>query len=153
MDSVIVLNCDGKIQADASRLLQPEFSSETLRAFDGELHGGLKFGPGKKTDDVAMNWTQDNEFITWPARLETPATYEVLVNCTAPEASAGGTFAVSFGPQVLPGEVKAGTNRIISLGRVSLKPGSFEIKVAATKIKGGELFRLRSLELKPVAAR
>ena len=38
--------------ADAQRLLQPEFSSEKLRAFDGELHGnGLKFGPRKPSSE------------------------------------------------------------------------------------------------------
>jgi hypothetical protein len=152
-DSVIILNCEGdsEIQADTNRLLQPEFPVETLRAFDGELHGGLKFGPGKKTDDVVMNWTKENQSVTWPVRVNEAAAYEVSANYTAPEASAGGTFTVSFGSQILKGEVKPGTNQIISLGRVSLPPGNFEIKVAATKINGGELFRLRSLELKPVA--
>ena len=151
-DSVIILNCEtNDVQADTNRLLQPEFPSETLRAFDGELHGGLKFGPGKKTDDVVMNWTKENQSVTWSVRLEKAATYEVAANYTAPEGSAGGAFAVSFGSQTLKGEVKSGTNQTGSLGRVSLVPGSFEMKVAATKINGGELFRLRHLELKPVA--
>src|ERR1035437_1592029 len=151
VDSVIVLQCDGDIQTDMNRLLQPEFPSETLRAFDGELHGGLKFGTGKKTDDVVMNWTKENQSVTWSVRLEKAATYEVAANYTAPEGSDGGAFAVSFGSQTLKGEVKSGTNQTGSLGRVSLVPGSFEMKVAATKINGGELFRLRHLELKPVA--
>ena len=151
VDSIIALECVGDIQADTNRLLQPEFPSETLRAFDGELHGGLKFGPGKKTDDVVMNWTKENQSVTWSVRLEKAATYEVAANYTAPEGSDGGAFAVSFGSQTLKGEVKSGTNQTGSLGRVSLVPGSFEMKVAATKINGGELFRLRHLELKPVA--
>src|SRR5665213_1373223 len=152
-DSVIILNCEtNDIQSDTNRLLQPEFPSDTLRAFDGELHGGLKFGPGKKTDDYVINWKQENQSITWPVRLNEAATYEVLANYTAPETSAGGAFVVSFGSQTLNGIVKPGTNQIISLGRVALPPGNFEIKAAATRINGGELFRLRSLELKPVAA-
>ena len=153
-DSVVALQCDGDVQTDAQRLLQPEFPSETLRAFDGELHGnGLKFGPGKKSDDYALEWTKTDQFVSWPVRLNRAVTYEVSVNYTAPVESAGGTFTVSFGSQVLSGEVKSGTNQIIALGRVSLPPGSFEIKVSPAKINGGELLRLRSLELKPVAAR
>ena len=151
IDSVVVLHFGSEIQTDTNRLLQPEFPSETLRAFDGELHGGLKFGPGKKTDDVVMNWTKENQSITWPVRVNEAAAYEVSVNYTAPEDSSGSTFMVSVGSQDLKGEVKPGTNQIISLGRVSLEPGNFEIKVAATKISGGELFRLRSLEFKPAA--
>ena len=38
------------------------------------------------------------------------------------------------------------------LGRVSLEPGSFEIKITANRIQGGELFRLRNIELKPFAS-
>jgi hypothetical protein len=151
VDSVVVLSYIGEIQTDTNRLLQPEFPSETLRAFDGELHGGLKFGPGKKTDDYVINWTKQNQSVTWPVRLNEAAIYEVSANYAAPAESAGGTFTVSFGPQAVKGEVKPGTSQIVSLGRVSLLPGSFEIKVAATKINGDELFRLRSLELKPVA--
>jgi len=151
VDSVVVLQCDGDIVADPDRLLQPEFASETLRAFDGGLHGGLKFGPGKKTDDVVMNWTKTNQSVTWPVRLTEAVTYEVLVNYSAPEAPAGGTFTVSFGPHTLAGEVKPGTDQTVSLGRVLLEPGSFEIKITASQIHGGELFRLRSLELKPLA--
>ena len=170
MDSVIRLECDGAVEADATRLLQPEFPFEMLRAFDGQLHGeGLKFGPGKKTDDYALDWTKLDQFVSWRARLNRAATYEVSVNYTAseslansgfeettgpaavPKNSGGGTFAVSFGSQVLRGEAKTGTNQIVSLGRVSLLPGNFEIKVTATKINGGELMRLRSLNLKPLA--
>ena len=152
-DSVIVLDCAGDIQTDTNRLLQPDFPSDTLRAFDGDLHGkGLKFGPGKKTDDVVMNWTRTDQFVSWPMRLDEPATYEVSINYIASKASGGGAFKVSLGSQNLTGEVSAGTNQVIALGQVTLSPGTFEIKVAATKISGSELFRLRNLELKPVSS-
>jgi alpha-L-fucosidase len=153
-DTVVVLEMNdqnGQIQADTNRLLQPQFPVETLRAFDGELHGkGLKFGPGKKTDDVVMNWTKPDEFVIWPVRLNEPATYEVFINYLAPE-TCGGTFTVGLGPQILKGEVKAGGEETVLLGKVTLAPGDFEIKVAAGTVSGDELFRLRRLELKPVA--
>jgi len=141
----------GGLEADTNRLLQPEFPGETLRAFDGVLHGRLRYGPGKKTDDYVMNWTSSDEFITWPVRLNEPATYDVAINYVAPQDSAGGAFTVSLGPQTLTGTVAAGNPQIVPLGRVSLKPGDFEIKVAATNIAGEELMQLRSLELKPAA--
>lgn len=150
-DSVVVYNCDGGIQTDTNRLLQPEFPSDTLRAFDGELAGGLHYGPGKKTDDYVLNWTKPDQSVIWPVRLDEPATYEVFVNYDATEDSAGGTFVVSFGSQTLGGTVSANRNQSIFLGRVALMPGNFPITVTATKINGDELFRLRDLELKPVA--
>jgi hypothetical protein len=151
-DSVIGLGYTGDIQADTNRLLQPEFPSDTLRAFDGELHGKLRYGPGKKANDYVMNWTSTNEFVSWPVRLNEPATYDVSINYVAETNSNGGEFSVSFGAQILSGTVKAGDPQIVSLGRVSLESGTFEIKVSAKEISGGELFRLRSLVLKPVVS-
>ena len=152
VDSVVVVECGiDKLEVDPARLLQPEYPLEVLRAFDGELSGALKYGPGKKTDDVVMNWKKAGQSITWPVRLNTAATYEVAANYNAAEESAGGTFTVSFGSQALTGTVQSGTNQTTALGRVTVPAGSLAIKVAAGQIKGGELFELRQLELKPVA--
>ena len=150
VDSVVVLACEGNIQTDTTRLLQPEFPDETLHVFDGKLRGGLKFGPGKKTDDVVMNWVNENQSVTWLVRLNQAATFDVCINYLAPETAGGGTFTVTFGKESLRGIAQPGPNQIISLGRVALKPGSFEITVRAAKINSGELFQLRSLQLKPV---
>ena len=149
-DTVIEIKCDGDIQTDTNRLLQPNFPSDTLRAFDGVLHGKLRHGPGKKTDDYVMNWTSPRESVSWPVRLNEPAKYEVFINYVATEGSAGGKFAVKLGTQTLSGVVKAGAPQIESLGTVSLDPRTFEISVSPVQIAGDELFRLRNLELKSV---
>jgi hypothetical protein len=151
VDAVVVVHCDGEVMTDSTRLLQPAFPTETLRAFDGELHGGLKFGPGKKIDDVVLGWSRTNQFVTWPARLNEAATYEVTADYDAMEASAGNTFAVTLGSQALSGTVQSGTHQATVLDRVALKAGSFEIKVAPAQIKAGELMHFRSLVLKPVS--
>jgi alpha-L-fucosidase len=162
-DTVIVLNCAGDIQTDTNRLLQPAFPVETLRAFDGELHGqGLKFGPGKKTDDVVMDWTKTNQFISWPVRETQAAKYEVIINYDASADSASSTFRVLFelrpelttamGPEILTGTVKAGNSQTESLGTVSVWGTLACIKISPVEIHGGELMRLRNLQLKPVNA-
>ncbi len=150
VDSVVVLQGAGDIQTDTNRLLQPDFPKEVLRAFDGELHGGLRYGPGKKTDDEVMNWTKPGQAVTWAVRLDKPATYEVSADYTVPRESSGGKFTVSLGSQTLNGEVKPDGKPATSIGRVTLSPGVFQIKVAATAVNGDELFQLRSLVLKPV---
>lgn len=165
VDSVIVLSWYGNIQTDTNRLLQPSFPVETLRAFDGELHGGLRFGPGKKTDDIVMNWKKTDQFITWPVRLNQSTNYEVIVNYDADADSAGNTFTVEFTrleqstiqmkSETVSGVVKAGKQQTEIVGRVScqyLPQENFQIEIRAGEIKNGELFRLRSLELKPVPA-
>ena len=148
-DSVVILNCEGNLVTDSTRLLQPEFPVDTLRAFDGELHGGLRFGPGKKTDDYVIDWKKTSQSVTWAVRLNEAATYEVLANYEAPGETAGGTFTVSFGEQTLESTVQTDATGPVMIGKVTVKPGNYEIKVAAKSISGNELFRLRSLELKP----
>jgi hypothetical protein len=163
VDSVIVLQCKGDIVADTTRLLQPSFPVETLRVFDGELHGGLKFGPGKKTDDVVMNWEKPNQYIDWKVRANSATDYEVTVNYDADAESAGNTFTITFElpekekhrmpPPVVQGTVTAGKQQSQVVGRIGsiFANEQFEIKVAGKEIKSGELFRLRKLELRPVA--
>jgi alpha-L-fucosidase len=154
-DSVILLNCEGggDIQTDTNRLLQPEFPSDTLRAFDGELHGRLRYGPGKKSNDYVMNWTSTNEFVSWPVRLNKPATYDVKINYVAENNSAAGKFTVNLGTQTLHGVVKPGRPENESLGHISLPAGQFVITVSANQVNGGELFYLRSLILNPLATK
>lgn len=164
-DSVVILNCEppGNIQTDPIRLLQPTYPVETLRAFDGELHGGLRFGPGKKTDDVVMDWKKPGQFISWSVRLDRPVTYEVAINYDADTESSGNTFEVAFThpeqseitmkSETLFGIVKPGKQQTEVVGHVRcyyLPQENFQIQVKAKDIKGGELFRLRKLELRPV---
>jgi alpha-L-fucosidase len=150
VDTVIALESDEPILTDPVRLLQPTYPSETLRVFDGKLHGkGLKFGAGKTRDAYAYEWTRKDQFISWSTRLNQDASYEVELIYDAEPDSANSTFTVSCGPEILKGTVKAGTMETMSLGHVSLKPGTVEIKLSADEIKGAELIRPRCLVLKP----
>ncbi len=152
-DSVVVLELGGPVDADAVRLLQPSFTTETLRAFDAELHGGLRFGPGKRTDDYVLGWSSLSDSVAWRVRLAAAATYEVHANYDAPAASAGSTYAVAFGAQKLAGTVSSGTGQRVRLGTLTLAPGAFDITMTATTIAGAELLRLRGLTLSPVVTK
>jgi hypothetical protein len=121
----------------------------------------MKFGPGKKTDDVVMDWTKTDQFISWPVRISQAAEYEVIANYDGPAGSAGSTFRVAFelgsdsksatASEALTGTVEAGNSRAASLGKVTITPAVSEIKIVPVEIHGGELMKLRNLQLKPVA--
>jgi alpha-L-fucosidase len=153
VDSVVVLECDGDIKADnTTRLLQPEFPSDTFRAFDGKLYGkGLEFGAGKKSNDYVIGWTNRADYVRWEVRLNEPATFQVTIHYDAEAGSSGNTYAVALGPQSFVGFVQPGTNQTALLGRVVLNPGNYKITVlgAMMAFKGGELMHLRSIELNP----
>jgi alpha-L-fucosidase len=151
-DFVIVLECDGAIQTDTGRLLQPGFANDTLRVFDADLHGsGLKFGPGKVRDAHVTGWTKADDYIAWPVRLNRDAMFEVLVTYDAEPDSAGNTFELMAGKQKLQGTVAAGLIRTNALGRISLTSGSGELRISPVALKQGELMQLRTVELKAVA--
>jgi alpha-L-fucosidase len=149
VDTVIVLETDGEVATDPARLLSSDVSLDTLRAFDGKLTG-LSFGAGKARDSYVLNWNQPSDSVRWPVRLKQAATFEVAIAYDAEPASAGSTFAVKFGEKTLSGTVGKTPSAPVSLGRVSLPAGAFEIAVEATNIQGGELFKLRALTLTPV---
>ena len=65
------------IAVDSTRLLSPTVATDTLRVFDGQLHGRLRFGPGKKTDAYVQNWSNPEDFIRWSVRLNEAATFDV----------------------------------------------------------------------------
>ncbi|MCX6901941.1 MAG: alpha-L-fucosidase [Verrucomicrobia bacterium] len=147
VDSVVVLECDGGIAADTTRLLSATIATNALRVFDGQLQGRLRFGAGKKTDAYVQDWSRRGDFIAWPARVTEAASFDVAVVFDAEAASVGGTFVVKVGEREFPGTVKQGVEQTVALGQVTLSPGAFEIRVEPKEIKGNELMRLRSLTL------
>ena len=151
-DSVIALECSGEIATHPARLLQPELPVDTLRVFDAELlGGGLKFGAGKTRDAYVTGWSQPEQAVVWNVRLQQPATFEVTAVYDAPPVAAGGSFVVTLGGEKsATATVKSGEFQSVSLGRVSVEPGQFQVRVAAVGIKGGELIRLRSVQLRSI---
>jgi hypothetical protein len=154
VDSVVVVETEGPPDADATtRLLSPTVPEDTLRAFDGVLHGpGLAFGAGKTRDAWVHRWSDPKASVRWPVRLGRRTTYEVAISYDAEAASAGGQYAVKLGPQTLTGTVAPTAKAPLTLGRVTLEPGTFEIAVEATHIAGSELMKLRGLVLRPVTS-
>ncbi len=170
-DSIIAIECVGEPQADPVRLLATRVAVNTLRGFDAKLEGKLQFGPGKSSDAWVTNWKSKGDAVVWPVRLNEEATFEVELVYDAPKDSkggkvkegdagrertqagrgAGGVYLVKVGTQTLEKQVRTGTNVRDTLGKLTLEPGSFEIRVSAREITGEELLRLRAVMLKPVS--
>jgi hypothetical protein len=152
IDSVVALELDGEIAVDHARLLSTAVPVDTLRAFDGERIGrGLSFGAGKTRDAWVHGWSRSDAAVAWPVRVSAPATYQVGIAYDADEKSAGGQYRVRVGDEVLAGTVERTPAAPVTLGKVHLQPGAFEIRVEAVRIAGDELMRLRGLTLTPVA--
>jgi alpha-L-fucosidase len=151
-DTVIALELEGEPVTDPTRLLSSDVALDTLRAFDGKLQGGLDYGAGKARDAHVLNWTKPTDSVRWPVRLREPAVFEVAVSYDLEQpGTAGSTFVVKVGDKSLAGTVAPAQKGPLSLGRVTLPAGTFEIAVEPTRIQGPELFRLRAVTLTPVS--
>jgi hypothetical protein len=116
--------------------------------FDAQLNGkGLKFGPGKVQDAHVTGWTNARQSITWPARLDQPATFWVGITYDAPTDAAGSPFTVAFGSQSLTGHVTGGLMQTNMLGQVSLKAGEFTIELSSAGDHDSEIMRPRGVVL------
>jgi alpha-L-fucosidase len=146
-DTVIVLEFDAAPATDPARLLSPS-QPNRLHVFDGRLQGkGLKYGPGKKTDDWVEGFSQPGQAVVWPVRLNEAATFEVSVECDA--TAPGGAVEVVLGERTLRGTAKRGKNEVVSLGRTALPPGAFEIRLRPGEGNGDDLVRPRAVRLAP----
>lgn len=167
-NSVIVVECVGEPKADPVRLLSTTVPVNTLHVFDGIISSNLRFGPGKKSDDVVQQWKQLDGVLTWPVRLTEKATFHVAINYDAPgeikaakvtegdagketqraQKGAAGTYVVTIHGQEFTNPVRTGNSVKDTLGTITLNPGTYEIRVIAKEITGSELFRPRTLTLK-----
>jgi hypothetical protein len=149
VDTVVVVETEREVVADKARLLSTDVPADTLRAFDGQLKGGLGFGAGKARDAYVIGWDSPGDSVRWPVRLRQAASFDVAIAYDAEPASAGGAFTIKLGDKTLTGTVAKTPAAPVALGRISLPAGAFEIAVEGTKIQGGELFKLRGLTLTP----
>jgi hypothetical protein len=150
VDAVIALELDGEPRTDGARLLSADVPLDTLRAFDGRLAGPLTFDRGKAESAFVHDWTSTEGRVSWPLRVRERATYDVTLAYDAEPSSAGGAFQVSLGGKTLTGTVAPTPKQPVPVGRLTLDPGPHELVVAGTNIVGGELFRLRNVQLRLV---
>jgi alpha-L-fucosidase len=169
-DSVIAVDCAGEPEADSARLLASNVATNTLRAFDATLKGNLRFGSGEKNNDTVQNWVSTNDAVIWPVRVNEAANFDLAINYDAPRVSktkrlvegdagkevvpahlgAGGVYILQIGCSKFSGTVRQGNQLVEALGRVTLPPGNYEVRVTAKKITGEELMRFRNVTLKAV---
>jgi len=153
-DSVVVVEVDGALKANPTRLLAAN-EPNVLRTFDGDLHGdGLRFGDGKSFRAYVFEWRKLTDWIGWQVRLNTAGEFEVAVKYTTGSKDNVGRYEVALGDQKLAATIQPTANEnestVVTLGRVKLGPGKHEIAVRPVDIKGGELMRLFYVSLTPV---
>lgn len=151
-NTVIVLETRGKIATNPVRVLESAAVNKLL-AFDANLEGGdFGFGDGKPKRYYVYRWRNKDQSISWDLRLNKSATYHIVLKYAGSEDSEG-AYHLQIGDFKKQANIPAGQENgqvyTKELGKVTLKPGKYELEITPEEIKGGELMRLLEIELVP----
>jgi alpha-L-fucosidase len=155
-NTVIVLETDGKIEADPVRLLTGEKLTQRLLAFDAEQKGeGFRYGDGKTDRYYVEGWSKKEQSLRWKFRVDQPMSFVADLKYIA-AADGGGEVQVKLNDKVLFDKVaisdKNNGPASKTLGRLTLQPGTYTLDIAATAIDGQEIMKLLEIALVPAGA-
>ena len=173
---VMVLEIDGKLQADRARLLETSEVNQ-LHVFDeAKVEGKITYEREWPGHDHLRDWCRKEDRVVWNVRAAKPGKYRVVVEYGS--AAASGKFAVTIGSAEVDSSVQATGDpgklmgKIVKddraefvyvrsdyvkqtdfdLGEIDVPAGRHELIVSAVELPPGkELMRLRSVT--PVPAK
>jgi alpha-L-fucosidase len=152
INTVIVLETTGKIEADPVRLLTGATTTQRLLAFDAQQQGGdFRYGDGKTDRYYVEGWAKKEQSLTWKFRLNEPMTFTVNMKYIA-VAEGGGTLNVLLDKTSLFNvtiDDKQSGPASKELGKVTLKPGIHEVTIVPAAITGPEVMKLLEVVLVP----
>jgi len=135
-----------------------------LHAFDWPRDGKLVVGGLQSAIATAylladpkrkqLKWKNPQDWVGWKVRVNEAAEFEISAKYTTGSSGNRGSYTVTIGDQVLKATVEPtpseNQSTTVSLGRIKLAPGQYELAVKPVEIKGGELMRLFHVALTPV---
>jgi alpha-L-fucosidase len=152
-NTVIVLEMNGSIEADSTRLVASNMPTRLL-AFDATLDGkGFGFGDGKTARYFVEGWKSKNQSVSWNFRNTEPTVFKVIIKYVATPETAG-TYQVKTSEKTFEDKVTptARGNQVITkeLGTVKFNVTTNEINIVPVEIQGAELMKLLEVQLIPV---
>lgn len=153
LNTVIVLETQGTIETDATRLLAGAEITNHLLAFDAELTGkGFGFGDGKTDHYYVDGWKSTDQQIKWSFRLIKPANFKVVLKYLADNTDEG-TYQLKLGDLVKSGKVVSAAKEEVKeeeIGTVSLQSGVHTLQLNALQISKANLIKVLEVELIPI---
>ncbi|HVU86580.1 MAG TPA: PVC-type heme-binding CxxCH protein [Pirellulales bacterium] len=136
------------------KVVEPEgFRGEFwLLASDCEIYGDtLAYEPVYR--NLGM-WGSTTDHAVWTFDVKKAAKYVVRIDYACDEAVAGNPYQLTIGDTVFAGKVPSTGNwdtyRQLSLGRLSLKPGRYQVVLRPDGAIAGALMDLKSVRITPV---
>jgi alpha-L-fucosidase len=153
--SVVVAEIDGEARPLTQPIQQSADGTLSLTAVDADIHGSTAKLEGRTEMNIG-SWKDTNDYVSWPARIVKPGTYDVEIVFACDYLFAGSDFILSIGEHRLTGSVpgtgdEAKTYYTTKLPSVTIdKPGTLLVTLMPIKKPGAIVMNLRSVVLKPV---
>jgi alpha-L-fucosidase len=153
MCTVVAVEFDGELDVNPRQVLFAGGVTNVFGVFDGELHGeALRYDTGKKGRDNVKNWSSMQDYMLWKFRVMDAGAYKVTAVYGADEASAGGSFEIAVGPDMLVAAVtNTGGEYQFQSSEIGIfhfhAPGEYVITVQPNSICGNVLMNLKEITL------
>jgi hypothetical protein len=133
---------DGPVKGSKGRLLATNVAENQLLAFDAKQHGKFAPGDGKAGRYFMAGFTKADDYLSWPIRLNDPATFDVSVRYSG--GTKGEKLGVQAGDQLASGaiESESKTDRLLDLGKLKLAAGEYELHFKPEKPGEVSLFEV-----------
>lgn len=156
-NSLLAIVVDKRVANSTVRLLDHQRSNRLL-VFDAELSGkGLGYGDGKVNRNYVKNWKSNDQTMTWLARLNAPAKYDVYVDYNTVKPDDKGTVVVEIDGKPLRVNYDGFTERqgtkSVKAGTVELNPGEVKCVLKGESYSGSEYMCPMAVRLEAVAKR
>ena len=161
INTVVILEWDGKLVTYPVRLLAPNSLLDRLLAFDAKQNGrGFSYGDGKTNRYYVEGWKLKEQSLSWEFKSIRTADYKVRIKYLAPAENAGGSYSLSlfknsneavtleFQGEYLVDTVSKNTEVVTrDLGIIRITTGSHTLVIDPVSITGSELMKLLEIQL------
>ena len=156
------------------RLGDPHRPAVSLPGNEAALHPkqgeGISYhGRAGWANDWIDHWTDEDSFASWPIEVAEPGAYEVAIHYCTPQQNVGSEIRVEIGEQSVSGVINTAHDpdplpspdrfkrpevyekvwRRQPIGTLKLSSGRAELVLRASKIVGGQMPQIKSVELRP----
>ncbi len=161
VNTVLVLEWEGKLATHSTRVLAPNSILDRLLAFDAKQNGkGFNYGDGKTNRYYVEGWKSKEQSLSWEFRTIQPGEYKITIKYLAPAESAGGSYSLSLFRNTVEAtkkisfhEYKVDTdpkNTVVitrDLGILKMDAGSYILVIDPVSITGSELMKLLEIQI------
>ncbi len=175
IDSVVVLEIEGKPDVEPQILTQTKAGLVELPAGEALLHGNSLRCQGDSAGENIGFWTNPKDWASWVFQIDKPGKFDVQLTFACEPGSAGSEYDVTLAEDKLPARGLRPRKRVvvtqpeqklsgkvestggwdkfvdIRLGTITLsQSGRQTLSVKPTKMPQGAVMNLKSIRLKPV---